>query len=191
MKVDKIIFLDIDGVLNSQELAEKHYKMLKAGTVPDGVNDLCDPEATDRLIKALDGTGAKIVLSSSWRSNTIKDTIEDFKTFRHVPFHKLVPYIIGITPRFKERMWRGKEIQYWIDWLRTGKLEQAHLILPDIEVSSNAKGVVVDDVDVKSDFRYVIVDDDSDMLKGQNFVQTDWTTGLTDENVEQIKKYLK
>ena len=50
MKVYKIIFLDIDGVLNSQEWAGKHYKMLKAGTVPEGVNDLCDPDATKRLI---------------------------------------------------------------------------------------------------------------------------------------------
>lgn len=177
MKVDKIVFLDIDGVLNSQQWAGKHYKMLKEGIVPEGVNDLCDPEATDRLISVLKETGAKIVLSSSWRSNTVQDTIEDFSTFRHKPFHKLVPYIIGVTPRFRERLYRGTEIAKWLEMPMQQRIDWK-LILKDIEIPYNRK--------------YVIVDDDEDMLDNQipYFVHTDWITGLTEENIKQIKKIL-
>jgi hypothetical protein len=39
---------------------------------------------------------------------------------------------------------------------------------------------------------YCIVDDDNDMLDSQkdNFVRTDFKTGLTEDNIEQIKKIL-
>ena len=37
----------------------------------------------------------------------------------------------------------------------------------------------------------MIVDDDSDMLEGQNFVQTDFQTGLTDEDVNEMKAFLE
>ena len=50
-------------------------------------------------------------------------------------------------------------------------------MLPDIELSPNLK--------------YVIIDDDDDMLENQVFLRTNWETGLTDEDVEKCKKYLK
>ena len=37
----------------------------------------------------------------------------------------------------------------------------------------------------------MIVDDSSDMLRGQNFVQTDFQTGLTDEDVNEMKAFLE
>lgn len=37
----------------------------------------------------------------------------------------------------------------------------------------------------------MIVADDSDILRGQNFVQTDFQTGLTDENVNEMKAFLE
>ena len=37
----------------------------------------------------------------------------------------------------------------------------------------------------------MIADDDSDMLEGQNFVQTDFQTGLTDEDVNNMKAFLE
>ena len=32
---------------------------------------------------------------------------------------KLIPYIIGVTPRFYEYRKRGNEIKYWMDMLST------------------------------------------------------------------------
>lgn len=58
----KIIFLDIDGVLNSDEYFDK-IKNLKINTIENQV----DVEKIKLLKQAVDATGAKIVLSSSWR----------------------------------------------------------------------------------------------------------------------------
>jgi hypothetical protein len=61
----KIIFLDFDGVLNS----EKHFNCLKEQGLPteDFCGTIFDPEATEALQKIIDATGAVIVISSSWR----------------------------------------------------------------------------------------------------------------------------
>lgn len=54
----KVLFLDIDGVLNSAE-------WFLSG-VPKNIWDL-DPKAVRRLKRILEATGAKVVLSSAWR----------------------------------------------------------------------------------------------------------------------------
>ena len=55
----KVIFLDIDGVLNSEEYYE---------SFPDGeFIPPIDPVCVERLKRIVDRTGAKLILSSSWR----------------------------------------------------------------------------------------------------------------------------
>ena len=46
---------------------------------------------------------------------------------------------------------------------------------------------------ILSDYKYAILDDDSDMLLEQkdHFVQTDNNIGLTDKDVERLKKILE
>ena len=81
----KLVFLDIDGVLDTYK---SHYML--------------DPVLLDRLGRILERTGAKIVVSSSWRAMDVAETIEfmtdpDNPCVGHNPF----PYtdkIIGITP---------------------------------------------------------------------------------------------
>ena len=142
-------------------------------------NSDVDPDAINRLIKFLDDTNAKIVLSSSWRSLNIQSTILEFSTFNHEFLKKLIPYIIGVTPRFYEYRKRGNEIKYWMDML-------------SIDYNTLVKrGYILENVELSKDYRYVIVDDDSDMLEGQNFVQTDFQTGLTDEDVNEMKAFLE
>ena len=60
-----IIFLDFDGVLNT----EKYYCELKSKGLPsdDKYGQLFDPEAVANLRKIIDATDARIVVSSSWR----------------------------------------------------------------------------------------------------------------------------
>ena len=53
------------------------------------------------------------------------------------------------------------------------------------------RGYILENIELSKDYRYVIVDDDSDMLRGQNFVQTDFHTGLTDEDVNEMKAFLQ
>ena len=131
--VDKIVFLDIDGVLNSEEWVDKCFKN-------DDVCDL-DPEAINRLIKFLDDTNAKIVISSYWRSLNVQSTILEFSTFNHELLKKLIPYIIGVTPRFHKCRKRGNEIAYWINMLSIdyNTLVKRCFILENIEISKYLK----------------------------------------------------
>ena len=67
----KIIFLDIDGVLNSENHGIEMYKQMKAHELDENTYyhtwDLPDEDTLLPLKKIVDATGAKIVLSSSWR----------------------------------------------------------------------------------------------------------------------------
>lgn len=166
--MDKLIFLDIDGVISTEK---SRYAL--------------DKDACDLLGKIIDATDAKIVISSSWRRNTVEDTKEELTTVRDfVPFP--FPYaerIIGVTIRAYAYVMqgihlaipRGVEIKPWID---------TH-IHSDNGKNWNEKVVGVD-------FDYVILDDDSDMLleQAEHFVKTDTRLGLTEDDVERAIKIL-
>lgn len=97
----KIIFLDIDGVLN-------HRQFLIEAERVDAVSDEC----IARLNRIIEATGAKCVLSSTWRVMfPLEEILNDF----------LIPggfkgEIVGKTPpaKFSYRP-RGNEIQEWLD----------------------------------------------------------------------------
>ena len=130
----KVIFLDIDGVLNVYCQSRDKF----------GCN--FHQHFIDNLKTIVDKTGAKLVISSSWRVDGI-DTMRAMWDFRKLP-----GVIIDITPDLyftysgpdgDDDYNRGDEIQLWLD---------SH---PDVT-------------------NYVILDDDNDMLSNQkdNFVQT-------------------
>ncbi len=66
----KIIFLDIDGVLN-------HMYWLKKMKGVEGDKKFFDPDCVRRLNTITDKTGAKIVLSSSWRIGKTKEQLKE------------------------------------------------------------------------------------------------------------------
>lgn len=150
----KVIFLDIDGVLNSWATG---YKITT--------------EKLQLLNDLIEQTGAKIVISSSWRigSKDVNDFLDknfSKRTFRlDNPNQELIDNIfykntIDLTDTFGPS--RGDEIQRWLN---------SH---EDIE-------------------SYVILDDDLDMLDEQlyNFVQTDTYFGLTDREIHLTCLILK
>lgn len=147
----RVIFLDIDGVLS-------HYKSRWN----------IDPQKVALLEKILKSTGAKIVVSSSWRVGCRdgKDFVDKmFSTWRsELSSQKrdslFIESIIDVTDHMGRE--RGDEIQRWLD---------AH----------------EDEVET-----YVILDDDNDMLEEQlfNFVQTDGWYGMSDRTVELATQIL-
>ena len=58
----KVIFLDIDGVLNSA----KYFDRIKNLEITE-IEEQIDIKKVELLKKAVDETGAKVALSSSWR----------------------------------------------------------------------------------------------------------------------------
>jgi len=103
----KIVFLDFDGVLNSEKFFSKRMVEIKNGDY----DPLCqiDPEAVKRLSKIVDATGAKIVVSSVWRYS--HKLVELREILGHFGFKG---QIIGATPRSHESRYRGEEIDAWL-----------------------------------------------------------------------------
>ena len=95
----KIIFLDIDGVLNSDEYFDK-IKNLNI----NGIENDIDVNKIVLLKKSLDETGAKIVLTSSWRYTRKAQELKQL----------LLSYgiIVDCTPFIDNE--RGIEIKKWL-----------------------------------------------------------------------------
>ena len=166
----KVLFLDIDGVLNSENWFAYRIYCVKNNMVNILMNfvdtddrnikhklTMLDDRAIANLNRIIEETGCKVVLSSSWRSsieseNIFTQNLLKLKGFKY-EFYDVTP-----------RLWfsdfsirRGEEIKFWLD-----KESEKH------EIES-----------------FVILDDDSDMLPEQmnNFIHVDGQVGLTDRDV--------
>lgn len=160
----KIIFLDIDGVLATEEDCDE--------TKLWGLS----AKKQELLGQILDSTNAEIVLSSSWRSNDIETTKTDMTSKGFLFSDK----IIGVTIRAyhyidkstKIHLFipRGVEIKQWLDTNIHGNI--------DLKYQRKILNV---------DYTYVILDDDSDMLLEQanNFLKCNSKKGLTAEIVDE------
>jgi len=106
MKIEKLIFLDFDGVVITQRT-----KFLRF-----------DPVCMKLLQKIVDETNAFIVISSSWKIGN---------TFRaiHAMFDGwgMFDRVIGMTPNHAGEWVRGEEIDEWLKnpKLASNKLEMA------------------------------------------------------------------
>ncbi len=172
----RVIFLDVDGVLNSEALLRKiddQHRQLghnepsrpKSATTCTcyRLENQIDRAAVARLNRLVAETDAKIVISSSWRK-----LLDPSELSRVLVSHGLAAEIIGETPDgnsddsdalrkvygYEARIYRGHEIDFWL---------RQH-----VEVS-----------------RFVILDDGGDMAMHRNrLVQTDCEEGLLDEHVD-------
>ena len=159
----KIIFLDIDGVLNHERFyTERFEKRYEEGAISYPHSEI-DPISVQNLNTLIRETDAKVVLSSTWRHSGLEYCLDVLK------FHGFEGEIIDITPDLRSNdCLRGNEI---LKWMKDNK---------------NLIG------DYYNFTEYVILDDDSDMLYWQrnNFLLIDRFVGLTMGNVFQAKKIL-
>ncbi len=100
----KVIFLDFDGVLNSEKYLRK---VGETGVV-------IDPARMSLLKEIVDKTGAKIVLTTSWREHWEKNATDNniCKTINDI-FKKHGLEIFDKTP--KQNTKREDEIKSWLD----------------------------------------------------------------------------
>lgn len=157
----KILFLDIDGVLNTKWW----YTQMDRNTPKDKYGYAFDPNAVANLKKILDETGSDVVISSSWKCFGLSE-LEEMWQERGLPGR-----VIDITPNsvsdemlltanldeFEMTHIRGCEIKEWLETKGKG-------------VSSN-----------------VIIDDMDNFLPEQqpHFVRTDPDEGITEGNAVQ------
>jgi hypothetical protein len=152
----KIIFLDVDGVLNSSNFFRESRKKTY-----DTSN--LDKKAVEVLNTIIELTGAKVVISSTWRVHDF------FGLLCELGENDFKGEVIGQTPILNQSI-RGNEIKEWIQ-LNKESLD------------------VTDEKDFKN---YLILDDNSDMFPWQkdNFVQTETEIGLTKEHIDRCVKIL-
>ena len=102
----KMIFLDIDGVMNSKRNALR----LQAEGVSDKLMRQFDPEAVQCLNRILNDTGAQIVISSTWRRLWSLDSLRSHFKEQGV---ERPERIVGETPTVFSGC-RGREIELWL-----------------------------------------------------------------------------
>jgi hypothetical protein len=151
----KIIFLDIDGVLNCENAYRSGECQYQEWIWEDGRKDhyqrFC-VRSKKLLNRLIDETGAKIVISSTWRMSGIEFMRKVWE------LEEMHGEIIGITPSMRTQgidIPRGMEIKYYLE----NDLGFRH-----INWSEEEQQKFIDESGVEN---YIIIDDDSDMLYGQ------------------------
>ena len=166
--MSKYLFLDIVGVLNHDTLFNSpSYKNNQANWQVS----MFDPACVERVNRILQDTGAKLVVSSSWRD--MKDLPEIFAgvglptEFDTTPYAEIIyPNAFPITDFFSDetdiRYWRGSEIKWYLDH------------------------------NTNEDYTYCILDDDCDMLDEllEYFICTSKPIGLTDKLTDKAIEIL-
>lgn len=142
----KVIFLDFDGVITT---LESRWNI--------------DSEKCKLVKRICDETGAKIVISSSWRKSNLEYTMKQFSKESFL----LYDYVVDVTKRLS------------ISGSASITIPRGVEILEYIESHDSITN-------------YVILDDDTDMLLWQrnHFVHTSTYEGINEKNVEQAIKIL-
>ena len=160
MDKSKILFLDIDGVLNSFRFSHNEERY--------GFAD----ELVEKLRKILDKTNAGVVISSSWRKHEDYEPFEPMMNWRDVLTRKLgfkmrSDWLLGETPNSDSGK-RGLEILAWFD-------------LQPKSFNKNAKNFCIIDDEVGDILPFICK---------RLIIKVDMRVGLTDEDAEKAIKIL-
>ena len=165
MYIRKIVFLDIDGVLNTE-----HYQGLlqyQGKSWQDEYGAFFDPNTVKQLKRIIDATGADIVVESSWKYLGL-DAMKELWKVRSLPGK-----IIDITP---------------------SSVSDEHLLNIDLENIDTSilycKGMEIASwlsEQERQDIRYVIIDDEYVILDSQlpHFILTNPYEGITEEQANK------
>lgn len=162
----KLLFLDIDGVLNSLAWAQSGGGF----GCPPGKRERVtkqrlkwDPAAVKRLRRVVTETGAHIVISSSWRGYGAAAVWKWRAMFSCYGWRRAP--VIGETPDLTAKQSSGVYVA-----VKRGEEVAKFLTLW-------GPGIIT---------KFACVDDDGDFLEGQTLVQTDMKHGLTDADAERL-----
>jgi len=146
-KVEKYLFLDFDGVLNTGSYQKR---MKKEGIdAYDEYGPMFDPQTVEYLRQIIDRTGCKVVISSTWRNEGIARMRQMWKD-RNMPgeIYSMTPILLSIT--FQDAM-NGE--------LLSAPTKQAKALEIDMWLQKHAS----------KDARYVILDDEKIYLGEDNY----------------------
>ena len=164
----KLLFLDMDGVLNSAPFEHEHPFLQWDENV--------DPKNVERLERVLRETGTLIVISSAWRHEHDAASMQEILR----KFGATLANVIGITPSLGWDYPRAAEIGLFLETL----------FIEGIPVEAIA---AVDDTAIFDWDPYSSIDDENppdvsamERLPREAFVRTKMATGLTDEDADRL-----
>lgn len=166
----KVIFLDIDGVLNNME---QLY-----------CDDSFDPRCVNRLVNLVKDTDAKVVLSSSWRCipqalKMVMDTLAKHNVFLYSITEEGIAF-----DRLKNTPWEDVELCLKF-YQGKGK---------NFDRGAEIAAWLMDNATADEPISFVILDDEAEDIRNyfpNNFVRTLFSKGLTDSDVDAAKMVLE
>ena len=159
----------MDGVLNSADYKQERYpdEPIEWGDIRWWTS-MVNPEGIKLLNEILDATGAKVVISSSWRNIVGYERMQEILDARGFTGEVIgqTPTVPELPKSFQGTGKRGTEIEVWL-------AKNTHLNVCDY---------------------FVILDDmgptQFDSLTG-HLVQTSWASGLRPEHVKRAVEILQ
>ena len=125
----RIIFLDFDGVLNTE-----YYQGLlqfQGKQWQDQYGAFFDPKAVRQLKRIIDATGADIVVESSWKYLGL-EAMQELWRVRNLPGR-----VIDITPSLTDNASKGEVIAAWLS--EYAMLDARYVIIDDEYVVLDAQ----------------------------------------------------
>lgn len=106
--MERYIFLDIDGVLNT-ERSYRHY-VATIQSWRDSYGPFFDTQAVDNFRKIIQATAAETIITSSWKRKGL-DAMHTLWSLREMP-----GILLGVTPEniSNDYCSRGMEIKKWL-----------------------------------------------------------------------------
>lgn len=125
----KLLFLDFDGVLNTPRTWGKFY-------IDDG-SQAVDPERVRLVNKIVDATGAKVVISSTWRKDRTISELDALLKKRGATFD-----VYGTTPYDRHMARRGEIVQFIRRQAQIG-IEVGNIVVIDDDRDASISGCFV------------------------------------------------
>lgn len=153
----KILFLDIDGVLNYHDFLVRAHEARRTSAKRDQkivtIHDaetwegMLAPECVARLEKLVQVTDASVVISSSWRHANPWAKIHKFLRKKGFTGRVIGATPIDIRRKLSQHVERGDEIEAWLDAWDYGsdKMQpvESFVILDDNSVGGNVESRLV------------------------------------------------
>jgi hypothetical protein len=178
----KLLFLDMDGVLNNLPFQHEHPFLQWDETI--------DPKNIDRLERVLKATGALIVISSAWRHEHDATSMQEILR----KFGASSANVIGVTPSLGWDYPRAAEIGLFLETLFIENIPvEAVAAVDDMAIfewdeSMFSTSQLQDALSNAMAGNEDALPDVSAMerLPQEAFVRTKMATGLTDEDADKL-----